>query len=185
MSESPQTARVCVGVIAGVHGVRGLIKVKPFTEDPAAVVAYGPVTDEAGRRRFALELMSFAKGQWLARIDGVADRNAAEALRGARLYVERAALPAPEEDEFYHADLIGLRAELPDGTLFGRVKTVFDFGAGDVVEIGRPDGSGVMVPFTRAAVPVVDLPGGRIVVDPPAGLMEPPDHRPEDERGEA
>ncbi|HEY8350949.1 MAG TPA: ribosome maturation factor RimM, partial [Sphingomonadales bacterium] len=108
-------ARVCVGLITGAHGVRGLVKVKPFTDDPAAVAAYGPLTDQSGRRRFALELLSFGKGQWLARVDGVSDRTAAEALRGTRLYVDRQALPEPDEDEFYHADLIGLRAELTDG----------------------------------------------------------------------
>lgn len=171
-------ARVCVGLITGVHGVRGLVKVKPFTDDPAAVAAYGPVTDQSGRRRFALELLSFGKGQWLARVDGVSDRTAAEALRGTRLYVDRQALPEPDEDEFYHADLIGLRAELTDGSTLGRVRAVHDFGAGDVVEIDRPGGGSVMVPFTRAVVPVVDIAGGRIVVDPPVGLLDEPEDPP-------
>ncbi|HET8726546.1 MAG TPA: ribosome maturation factor RimM [Alphaproteobacteria bacterium] len=181
MAETGKAARVCVGAITGAHGVRGLVKVKPFTQDPAAIGAYGAVTDEAGGRRFGLELLSLAKGQWLARIEGVADRNAAEALRGTRLYVAREALPEPEEDEFYYADLIGLRVELPDGAPFGRVRAVHDFGAGDVVEIAGADGGAIHVPFTRAAVPVIDVPGGRIVVDPPAGLLEPPGHRPEEE----
>lgn len=177
----PGQARVCVGVVTGAHGVRGLVKVKPFTADPAALAAYGPVTDESGGRRFAIELLSFAKDQWLARIDGVADRAAADGLRGVRLYVDRAALPQPEEDEFYHADLIGLRAERPDGTAFGRIRAVHDFGAGDMLELDMPEGGSLMVPFTRDAVPLVDLAGGRVVVDPPPGLVEPPDHRPEDE----
>jgi len=178
-------ARVCVGLITGAHGVRGLVKVKPFTDDPAAVAAYGPLTDQSGRRRFALELLSFGKGQWLARVDGVSDRTAAEALRGTRLYVDRQALPEPDEDEFYHADLIGLRAELTDGATLGRVRAVHDFGAGDVVEIDRPGGGSVMVPFTRAVVPIVDIAGGRIVVDPPVGLLDEPEGPPPEALPEA
>lgn len=172
--------RVCVGMIAGAHGVRGLVKVKPFTEDPEGVTSYGPLSDELGLRSFRLELLSQAKGQWLARIEGVADRTAANALRGTRLYVGRDLLPEPEEDEFYHADLIGLRVEMSDGKPFGVVRAIHEFGAGPLIEIDRRPGA-VMVPFTKAAVPVVDLAAGRIVVDPPAGLLEPPDHRPEDE----
>lgn len=169
---------VCVGLIAGVHGVRGLVKVKPFTEDPDGVAAYGDPTDSTGRRRFRLELMSLHKGQWLARIDGVADRTAAEALKGTRLYVPRDRLPPPEdEDEFYHADLIGLRADTPDGHPFGTVLALYDFGAGDVVEVRLHDrvqsaaGRVVAVPFTRQAVPVIDLAGRRIVVVPPENLL--------------
>jgi 16S rRNA processing protein RimM len=115
-----------------------------------------------------------AKGVVIARIDGVEDRNQAEALRGVRLYVSRDALPAPEgAEEFYHADLIGLDAALADGTVFGRVVAVHDYGAGDSLEVERPEGGGtVLVPFTRAAVPVVDLQARRLVVDPPEGLLD-------------
>jgi 16S rRNA processing protein RimM len=104
-----------------------------------------------------------------------------------RLYVDRAALPEAEEDEFYHADLIGLPAVLADGSSFGTVRAVFDFGAGEFLEIDRAQGSAVMVPFTRAAVPVVDIAGRRVVIDPPAGLLEPAERPPEgsdDEDGE-
>lgn len=166
--ESP----VCVGIITGAHGIQGLVRVKSFTADPAAVAAYGPLTDQTGRRRFALELVAEHKGQWLARLEGVADRTAAEALRGTRLYIDRALLPAPEEDEFYHADLIGLAAELPDGRSIGTVHALYDFGAGDVIEVALPNGATVMVPFTREAVPEVDIAGGRLVVDPPPGLLD-------------
>jgi 16S rRNA processing protein RimM len=175
-----QPAKVCVGQITGAHGVRGLVKVKPFTAAPDDLTAYGPVSDEAGARRFALQLMSWAKDQWIARIDGVADRDAAAALRGVRLYVDRAALPAPEEDEFYHADLIGLVADLPDGSRFGTIRAVFDFGAGEFLEIARVGGGTVMVPFTLAAVPLVDISGRRVVIDPPAGLLEPAERPPEE-----
>ena len=170
------TDRVCVGVIGGVHGVRGIVKVKPFTADPADVVAYGPLTDRSGKRVIGLTLLSKHKGQWLARVEGVEDRNAAEALRGTELYAERDRLPAPEEDEFYHADLIGLAAVGTDGVEVGTVRAVHDFGAGDFLEIVCPEGPPLMLPFTRQAVPEIDLAGGRLVVDPPPELLV----RPED-----
>lgn len=165
-------SRVCVGRIAGAHGVRGLVRVKSFTEDPAAVTAYGAPTDDDGRP-VRLTLLSRQKDHWLARIEGLGDRTAAEALRGTRLYVDRAALPPPAEDEFYHADLIGLPAEDPDGSPLGTVRAVHDFGAGDVIELTGPDGRGLTVPFTRDVVPVVDLEAGRLVVAPPPELMQP------------
>jgi 16S rRNA processing protein RimM len=181
-------SRVCLGEIVAPHGVRGLVRVRSFTEDPEALTRYGPLTDQAGVRRYALALLSPHRGQWLARVEGVADRDGALELRGTRLYVDRAALPPPDEDEeYYQADLIGLAAERPDGTAFGTVRAVHDFGAGDVLEIVPPPGSGaagsVMLPFTRAAVPVVDLPGGRLVVDPPPGLFDDAGAAGDEERG--
>lgn len=174
----PAAGRLLVGAIAAPHGVRGLVKVKSFTAEPADIAAYGPLSDETGRRRLTLQVMSAASGgSLICRVDGVADRDAAEALRGLRLYVDRAALPAPAAaEEYYHADLIGLAAALPDGTVFGRVVAVQNFGAGDLLEIERESGTPRLVdlPFTRAVVPVVDIAGGRLVVDPPAELLEPP-----------
>jgi 16S rRNA processing protein RimM len=161
-------ARVCLGAIAGAHGVRGLVKIKSFTEDPANLTAYGPLGDEAGGRRFEIAVTGAAKGLLLARIAGVADREAAQALRGVRLYVDRAALPEPEEAEaFYHADLIGLAVEDPQGQPLGKVAAVENYGAGDYLEIARPEGEPLLIPFTQAAVPRVDLNAGRIVVAPP------------------
>lgn len=157
---------VCVGVIVGAHGVRGAVRIKSFTEVPADMAVYGPVSDETGKLRYRLTLLGESKGVVLAELKGVSDRNAAEALKGMKLWVERSALPPPDEEEFYYSDLVGLRAELADGTEMGRVKGVFDFGGGDVVEIAGPQGS-VMLPFTRAAVPLVDVAGGRLVVEPP------------------
>lgn len=158
--------RVCVGVIGGARGLKGDMRVKSFTATPEDVGAYGPVEDEKGERRFALRVTGRAGEQVIVRIDGVADRDAAERLRGVRLYVARAALPEPAADEFYHADLIGLRVERAGGggEVVGTVKAVHDFGGGDLVEIARPAGDTVMVPFTRQRVPTVDLAGGRIVV---------------------
>jgi len=147
--------------------VRGEVKVKSFTADPDGPGAYGPVEDEAGQRRWRLKIVGAAKGTVVARLDGVADRNAAEALIGTQLYVPRAALPAPDEEEFYHADLIGLTVEAPDGTVLGKVTALHDFGAGDLLEVALAAGGSVLWPFTRQVVPVVDVAGGRVVVDPP------------------
>jgi 16S rRNA processing protein RimM len=164
--------RLCLGVIAGAHGVAGLVRVKSFTAEPQDLGAYGTLSDADGARQFRLAVVGRAPGKrapdvLLARIDGVADRDAAEALKGTRLYVARSVLPAPDEDEFYQADLIGLAAELADGSAFGTVTAVHDFGAGDVLEVARPQESSVLLPFTRAAVPVIDVAGGRCVVVPP------------------
>ena len=161
-----------MGVITGAHGVRGEVRVKSFTAEPAAIAAYGPLEDERGERRLTLALAGTVRGMLIARVDGVADRNAAERLRGTRLYLPRAALPPTGADEYYHADLIGLAAMLSDGEALGRVRAVHDFGAGHSLEIEKPDGKTVLVPFTEAAVPVVDIAGGRVVVDPPQGLLE-------------
>lgn len=164
--------RVCLGAVTGAHGVRGLVKVKPFTENPDDVAAYGPLEDERGSRRFTLAVAGHHKDTVIARVEGVTDRDAAEALRGTRLYVARSALPEPEEGEFYHADLIGLAVVTVAGRELGRVTALYDFGAGDLIEYVGADGKPGMLPFTEAAVPEVDVTGGRIVVDPPEGLLE-------------
>lgn len=163
---------ICVGRIDGPHGVRGLVKLTSFTEDPGDIVAYGPLCDAQGAGGWEIELLSAAKGRFIARVAGVDSREAAQALKGLRLHVPRAALPEPEAEEYYHADLVGLMAEDVAGTPLGTVVAVQDFGAGDVLEIGeRGDAAArrtnLLVPFTRAAVPVVDIAGGRVVVDPP------------------
>lgn len=160
------TERVCVGVVVGAHGVRGAVRVKPFTGEPEAIAAYGPVEDESGRR-LKVKVLSVAKGVVNATLAGVADRDAAEALKGTKLYVPRTALPAPEEDEFYYSDLIGLAAELEDGSVYGTIRAVHDFGAGDLLELALPDGRVEMLPFTKAVVPVVDIKGRRVVIAPP------------------
>ena len=159
-------AHVCLGVITGVHGVRGLVKVKSFTEVPEDVAAYGPLTDEDGERVLTLTVTGRSKDALLVRFEGVADRDQAQALKGTRLYVARDVLPALDEEQtYYHADLLGLAAEDRDGHPLGRVAAVHNFGAGDILEL---DGEGRrLVPFTRQAVPVVDLEGGRLVVELP------------------
>lgn len=166
--------RVCVGVVVGAHGVRGLAKVKSFTAFPPDIVSYGPLADESGGRAFRLELRGGAgKDMVLAAIEGVNDRDAATALRGTRLYVPRSALPEPEdEDEFYWSDLIGLAVLLDDGEPAGTVTAVHDFGAGTVLEVGRGNAPSVMLPFTRAAVPEVDVAGGRVVAARASGVFD-------------
>ena len=164
--------RVCVGALAGAFGVRGEVRLKSFCVPPEAIADYGPLWTEDGARSFRVTLTRPVAGALGARIDGVATREAADALRGVRLYADRSALPALPEDEFYHADLIGLAAHDPGGVLLGRVKAVLNHGAGDLLELARPDGPPVLVPFTRAIVPTVDLGAGRVVVDAPEGLFE-------------
>ncbi|RDD63497.1 ribosome maturation factor RimM [Ferruginivarius sediminum] len=166
--------RVCLGVVVGAHGVRGMLRIKPFTEQAEDVGAYGPVEDEAGRRRFELTIHGVHKGVVLASVKDVADRDAAMALKGTRLYVDRSVLPAlEEEDTFYHADLIGLPVEDRQGRPLGRVVAVADHGAGDLLELADDKGRERVLPFTREAVPVVDLAAGRIVAEPPEEVGEP------------
>jgi 16S rRNA processing protein RimM len=164
--------RVLMGVITGAHGVRGQVRVKSFTAEADAIARYGPLEDERGARRFALQLTGALKGVLIARIEGIADRNAAERLKGTRLYLPREALPPPGPDEYYYADLIGLAAVLTDGAPLGRVRAVHEYGAGDSLEVEKPDGATVMVPFTDNIVPEIDIAGGRLVVDPPPGLLD-------------
>jgi len=168
----PKPNRVCVAEIVAAHGVRGLVKLRSFTEVPAAVADYGPLSDVGGERTLSVSIAGSAGPVLLARIEGVSDRTAAEALVGRRLYVDRTALPLPDEDEFYYADLIGLMAVRVDGKPLGRVRAVHDYGAGSFVEIDGETGRGEMIPFTRAAVPEIDVPGGWLSIDPPRDLGE-------------
>lgn len=172
--------RVCIGRIRGPKGVKGEVRIESYTQRPEDVAAYGPVTDEQGSRRFTVRVTGRAKGMLVARLSGIEDRNQAEALQGMALYVERDALPRPGPGEYYEADLLGLAATTTDGAPFGKVVQVHDYGAGASLEIA-PTGGGapVLVPFTGAAVPEVDIDGGRIVIDPPEGLLETPE-RPAD-----
>jgi 16S rRNA processing protein RimM len=164
--------RVCVAQIGAPHGIRGEVKLRSFTADPTAVADYGALESEDGKRVFEIEAIRPAKGFLVVRFKGIADRSAAELLRHLNLYVPRDRLPAAEADEFYHADLIGLIAVTADGVEVGTVVAVHDFGAGDLLEL-RPAGerNTVLLPFTAMTVPVVDIAGGRIVIDPPLGWL--------------
>lgn len=164
--------RVCVGAIAGAFGVRGEVRLKSFCAEPAAIAAYAPLHTEDGSRSFSVTLGGPIPNGMSARLSGIGTREEAEALRGVRLYVERAKLPSLPDDEFYHADLIGLEVCDTGGTVLGKVSAVLNHGAGDLLEIQRPGSGSVLLPFTRAAVPTVDLSAGRIIADPPEGLFE-------------
>jgi 16S rRNA processing protein RimM len=156
-----------VGAIAGAFGVAGEVRLKSFCADPAAVASYGPLWTEDGSRSFAVKLTRPVAGGLGARLSGVATKEQADALRGTTLWADRARLPSLPDDEFYHADLIGLAVQDTGGAPLGRVSAVHNHGAGDVLEIAQPGGRTLLLPFTRAAVPTVDLAAGRIVADPP------------------
>jgi len=164
---------VCVGRIGAAHGTRGEVKLWSFTADPMAIADYGALATEDGTRTFTIETLRPGKDFLVARLAGIADRTAAEKLCNLDLYIARERLPRPADaDEFYHADLIGLAAVGTDGRELGSVVAIHNFGACDLIEV-RPalGGATVMLPFTEAIVPVVDVAGGRIVVDAPEGTF--------------
>ncbi len=165
-------SRLCLGVITGAHGLHGAVRVRTFTATPRAIADYGTLEDRDHRRRFKLRLLRADKNGAVVRLDGVLNRDQAEALKGVKLFCRRNALPkAADEDEFYHADLIGLAALDMSGARVGTVRALHDFGAGDVIEILPDDGGPPQVlPFTRKAVPVIDLAAGTVSIDPPEGL---------------
>jgi 16S rRNA processing protein RimM len=176
MAEDQSGNRVCVGAIAGAFGVQGEARIKSFCAQPEAIATYGPLWTEDGTLSFTLRITRAVKEGLAARLSGVATREDAEALKGTRLYAGRDRLPALPDDEFYHADLIGLPVCDPGGAEIGRVRALHDHGAGDVLEINLSGpgkaGKSVLIPFTRAVVPTVDLTAGRIVADLPEGTLD-------------
>lgn len=163
------TDRICVGAIAGAFGVRGEVRLKSFCAQPEAIAAYAPLWTEDGSRSFTLRLTRGSGGGLTARLSGVNTREEAEAMKGVELFADRDKLPNLPDDEFYHADLIGLEVLDTSGTALGRVKAVHNHGAGDFLEIVG-GAAMLLVPFTKAAVPTVDLTARRIIADPPADL---------------
>lgn len=163
---------ICVGSIGGAYGVRGEVRVKSFCAVPEDIEAYSPLTSEDGAQTFTLALIRPMKNGFVARIAEVATKEQADALKGVQLFARRDQLPALPDDEFYYSDLVGLEVFDTGGTSLGRVKAVQNHGASDLLEIHKPgDSATVLLPFTQAAVPTVDLAGGRIVADPPDGLF--------------
>jgi 16S rRNA processing protein RimM len=163
---------ICVGSIAGAFGVRGEVRLKSFTADPTAIADYAPLTTLDGSRDFDVVLTGAVKNGLTARMSGVVTKEDADMLRGTELYVPRDRLPSLPDDEFYHADLVGLLVFDTGGTLLGTVRAVQNHGATDLLEImGAGLKTTVLLPFTRQAVPTVDLASGRIVADPPLGLF--------------
>ncbi len=166
---SDKDHRILLGRITAAHGIRGDVVVESFTSEPQAIDAYGPLESEDGTRRIDLSVVRVTPKGVIAHIKGVDDRNEAEALKGFALYVDRARLPAADDDEYYHADLVGLAAEDPQGRKVGTIVAVENFGAGDILEL-RLDGRAKteLIPFSDAFVPIVDVAGGRVVVALPA-----------------
>ena len=165
-TDQDSNKRVCVGVVTGAHGLRGLVRVRPFTDVAEDVGAYGPVETEDGSQSFVLDVRNRAgKGQILVQIEGIDDRTRAEALKGLKFFVPRDRLPEADDHEFYHADLLGLTIVGQAGEVIGMVRAVQNFGGGDILEITEADGSISNIPFTLAAVPEIRLSEGRVVVD--------------------
>ena len=160
-------APICVARIGAAHGVRGAVKLWTFTEDPLAVQHYGPLTTKDGARQFEVTHAREAKDHLVATLKGIATREEAERLNGVELYIARDKLPETDEGEYYHTDLIGLAAVTTADAPIGRVIAIHNFGAGDIIEIAPPHGATLLLPFTNAVVPTVDLAGGRVVIEPP------------------
>lgn len=164
--------KVCVGAIAGSFGVRGEVRLKSFTAIPEDIASYAPVETEDGKRSFTVKITRQIKNGLAARMSGIATKEEADALRGTQLFVPRDRLPSLPDDEFYHADLIGLEVTDTGGASLGKVLAVINNGADDLLELSAPgQKQTALLPFTKAVVPTVDLAQGRIVADPPEGLF--------------
>jgi 16S rRNA processing protein RimM len=158
---------VLLAAVTGAQGLQGAVKAKIFTATPDALTRYGALHDASGRRFEITAFRPGKAGEAVMSFQGIADRAAAEALKGTELFIARDALPATGSDEFYHADLIGLAAQDSEGRSLGKVAAIHNYGAGDVIEIVRPDGDSVLLAFTSDNVPTIDVPGGRIIVAVP------------------
>lgn len=168
---------ILLGIVGAPHGVRGEVRIKTFTGDPLAIAEYGSLSDSKGRS-FEITDIRPAKEVVVARLKGVTTREAAEALNGTELFVARDKLSAGEdEDEFLHADLLGCGVVGPDGAVLGTVTAVENYGAGDLLDIETPDGRSVLMPFTKAFAPRIDIAARRIEAEPPLGLFEPDDDK--------
>ncbi|MCL3881282.1 ribosome maturation factor RimM [Marivita sp. GX14005] len=164
--------KICVGAIAGAFGVRGEVRLKSFTADPKEIASYAPLETSDGARRFDVKITRQINNGLAARLSGITSKEEADALRGTQLFVPRDRLPSLPDDEFYHADLIGLEVTDTGGTPLGKVLAVLNNGADDLLEISAPgQKQSVLLPFTKSAVPTVDLAQKKIVADPPEGLF--------------
>lgn len=171
------TNKVCIAVITGPHGVRGAVRVKSFTADVDTVTNFGILSDEKGTQSFSLTVTGKTKGQLIANIKGVNDRNGAEDLKGMELFIDRDKLPETDDDEFYYADLIGMRMELSDGTPYGTLKAVHNFGADDLLDVNLTEGGTVMLPFTKEVIPTVNMKARLLVVTPPLEIEVRPEEQ--------
>jgi 16S rRNA processing protein RimM len=176
MTTKDKKDRVLLGEITGVHGIRGDLLVRSYTQAPEAIASYGPLADASGARHFSLKVVRSTDKGIVARIEGIADRTAAEKLRGTKLFIDRAQLPETEASEFYHADLIGLKAVSEDGAHLGEIVSVQNFGAGDLLELKPVSGAATeFIPFEDQWVPRVDLESGLVVINQPVTVEAEPD----------
>jgi len=167
------TDKICVGAIAGAYGVNGEVRLKSFTAEPTAMADYGPLSSEDGQKEFSITLTRPIKNGFAGRVSGVKTKEQADALKGVKLFVDRSKLPDLPDDEYYHSDLIGVEVFDTGGELLGRVKAVMNHGAADLLEIHGPGlKTTVLLPFTLEVVPTVDLKAGKIIADPPEGLLD-------------
>lgn len=166
-----QNDRLCVGAIAGSFGLQGEVRLKSFCAEPEAIADYGPLYTEDGSRSFTVKLTRPVAGGLGARLSGIKTKEEGDALKGVSLYADRSRLPSLPDDEYYHADLIGMEARDPGGVVLGTLAAVHNHGAGDILEItGSGLKTALLIPFTMAAVPTVDLATRRIIVDVPEDL---------------
>ncbi|MDD3182545.1 MAG: ribosome maturation factor RimM [Alphaproteobacteria bacterium] len=175
--------KICVGKFLGPHGVRGQVRLGSFTDDPESIFEYEPLTDETGAYEYVLTVHGVGKDHYIVSVDGCTTREVAEKLKGTKLYVDRDALPAEEEGEYYFADLIGLKAQETNGAAVGLVTDVHDYGAGAFLEIKPAHAKSFMLPFKDAFVPTVDVAGGFVEVVIPEGWLaeeKPPKEKKED-----
>lgn len=172
---------ILIAEIGGASGIKGEVRIKLYSDDPAALTDYGPLMDAAGTSYRVLR-SRVAKSVFVCALDGVSDRNAAEALNRTKLYVSRDKLPAPEDDEFYHIDLIGLKAIQENGETLGIITSVHDFGAGDILEITPDDGDTIMIPFSLAAVPKVNIADGFVTLGNISALLDDAEPDPTEDR---
>lgn len=171
-TEKKTSSKICVGRFIGPHGVRGQVKLHSFTDDPEVIFDYAPLTDETGAREFQLTPRGVGKDHYIVSVKGVTTREAAEELKGTRLYLDRDALPEGDEGEYYYVDLIGLKAKEGPDKIIGEVIAVHDHGAGAFLEIQPEQGKSFMMPFKDAFVPVVDIAGGFVELMIPEGWLE-------------
>ena len=170
-STQPASGLLLAGRFGGAQGVRGEIRIRSFTEDPMALARYKNVYDASGARSFKIKKARFLKeGLLAAQIDGIDDRTKAETLTNLEIYIRRENLPRPDDDEFYIADLIGLEVRLADGSKFGSLTRVDNFGAGDILDILNSDGTEIQILFNKANVPQIDVTAGYLVINLPAEI---------------
>lgn len=162
---------ICVGVIVAPHGIKGEVKIHSYTEQAEDLTAYGPIYNQSGTKTFRVKIKHVKGDAVIASLEGYPDRNSIETLRGMKLYIPREALPEPEEEEFYHEDLLNMKVVLPDATSFGTVKAIYNFGAGDVMEIALASGKTELLPFTKAVFPVINFKEGFLEAHLPQELI--------------